>query len=366
VWNKRSNDVKVHLVISNATISPQLFEIIRSLKETKVIARVTIVAEENNPLMRQIVLLGIKCDVITIQSRRQILQKSFYMLRVLLRDRPQTLLASGQYATFIALPASFLLRVTKRVYIRHHSNFHHKYRMQAGVFLDRVMNFMSTEIIAVSNVVKDILISKENVEKDKVSVIHNGIDLNKFQNQSQTPRRIEGVFRVGVISRLTEWKGVKFTAIAFSKFAANHPNSVIHIIGADGGEKSQIHELLKSLPDANYVFEDINFDIASFLRSIDVLVHVPLNFDDEAFGIVYLEALATGTPAIFTISGILNELDHPEKYCSVVSPSNALAIQEALESHYYQMPKFNVLPDQWLAQFSLERQGQAYMRVLNP
>ncbi|HJZ97106.1 MAG TPA: glycosyltransferase, partial [Candidatus Solibacter sp.] len=43
----------------------------------------------------------------------------------------------------------------------------------------------------------------------------------------------------------------------------------------------------------------------------DVLVHVPVRPDAEAFGLVYIEAMAAGVPLVVTKSGIALELvDH--------------------------------------------------------
>ena len=40
---------------------------------------------------------------------------------------------------------------------------------------------MSTQIIAISNNVQEVLIKKEGVLKKKISIIHHGFDLDKFK-----------------------------------------------------------------------------------------------------------------------------------------------------------------------------------------
>ena len=37
---------------------------------------------------------------------------------------------------------------------------------------------------------------------------------------------------------------------------------------------------------------------------MDIFIHAPIAYDEEAFGLVYLEAMASAIPCIFTISGI--------------------------------------------------------------
>ncbi len=64
--------------------------------------------------------------------------------------------------------AATMAGVSKRIYTRHHSSFHHEY-FPKSVKYDRVVNWLSTDIIAPSLLVKDILINKEKVAEKKNS-----------------------------------------------------------------------------------------------------------------------------------------------------------------------------------------------------
>lgn len=357
-------NVKVFFVISDATISPQLLEIVKTLKDAKVKQRIIFVGSSQNPLGQEILSSDVSVRFLSINSKFQLVLNSFTMLWLLLIDRPTCLLASGQFATFLSLPSSFILGIRKRIYIRHHSIFHHRYKMLLAIKLDKLMNFFATKIVAVSQVVSDVLKNVEGVSAEKIEIIYNGVDFQRFQDSNRLPMSAESNFKVGVISRLTEWKGVEYTALAFCQFFKKHPNSSLHIIGSDGGSKSKIQDILRNLPKRAYVFEDMNPNVPDFLNSINVLVHVPLRHDDEAFGIVYIEALLSGTPGIFTISGILNEINNPEKYFSVVPHGNANSIAQELESYYFQEVKLERTPLEWLKKFDLSIQGKHYLRLI--
>jgi glycosyltransferase involved in cell wall biosynthesis len=365
VKNDLNRPHSVLIIISNATISPQLVEIIKCLKVNQINQEVIVISNRDNPLLVRIRALDVSLKVLETTSKYGIFRQLFLVSLYLLRHRPSTLLASGQFATFIGIPAAYLLRIRNRIYIRHHSNFHHKYRLRLGLALDCVMNRFSTKIVAVSEIVKDILVQKEGVPDNKVTIIYNGIDLQIFQSQPRKPVTEDSTFRIGVIARLTELKGVAYTARAFKQFVSLHPNSYLHIIGAYADDSDEVSRALDGVPREKYQIDSLNLDIPGFLNSINVLVHVPLEIDDEAFGIVYLEALASGTPGIFTISGVLNELKNPNLYFAVVPSRNQKAIMTELERQYNQTAIYKSVPVDWLEQFDLRHQGVSYLKLLS-
>ena len=358
--------VKVLMVISNATISPQLLEIIKQLAKSGHIYEIYLVASADNPLVRSIDLLGVSYKVLPEVSRSGLFKHLIRMFWFLIKSRPTSVLASGQYATYFTLPVAFFLRVPKRIFIRHHSNFHHKFGLLLGLKLDKLMNFFSTRIVAVSQVVKDVLVSSENVREEKVEIIYNGVDLELFLDIWGQKEKIstDSIFRIGVISRLTEWKGVEYTAKAFREFNLKYPNSSLHVIGAPADSAKNVFDILKELPSGKFEFQSQNLNIPLFLSHMDVFVHVPTEISDEAFGIVYIEALASGIPTVFTKSGILNELENAEKFCSIVEHRDSRAIVNSLEDIYLGKVSFEKIPADWLSNFDLSKQGSSYLRVL--
>ena len=63
----------------------------------------------------------------------------------------------------------------------------------------------------------------------------------------------------------------------------------------------------------------------------DFFVHVPVNYHAEAFGQIYVESLASGIPAIFSLSGIANDFIVHEKNALVVPYMDAKAIYESVK-----------------------------------
>lgn len=363
---------RILALLSDVDFSPQLFGIIQKLLERGAMVRIVLIGNSELHIAKEIQLRRWNLKNINQRGKFGSLFNFLLISLEIIRFRPETLFASGQFATIIGMLSAKFLNVPRRVFIRHHSNFHHKYKMKFGLVVDRLSNHLATQIAAVSEVVRSVLIQIEKVDKEKIIVIYNGVDLVKFKTKRLTSTSCSidqfahsRLFRIGVISRITEWKGVEYTATAFVQLHKEYPNSRLHIIGSFADSYSNVANILSSVASDAYVFENSNSDIPQFLQELDVFVHVPVGTDDEAFGIVFIEALASGVPCIFTQSGILNELKTPDYYTHLVRFRNSDEIYLNLKKLICSegSPKIPV-PESWLNQFSLEAMSTRYADLL--
>ncbi len=99
----------------------------------------------------------------------------------LIRNKIQVVHAHLLHASLVGLFASKIAGIRKRIYTRHHSSFHQEY-FPKMVKYDRLINWLATDIIAPSIVVKDILIQQEKVAEEKVHLIHHGFRFNEFHS----------------------------------------------------------------------------------------------------------------------------------------------------------------------------------------
>ncbi len=366
---KSNTRVRFLLLFSDVNASPMLLEIVKNLKESPNTFRIVVIGDLKLEICKDLQALGIAFSIVSKRSKYGFVQMLISVMREILVTRPNTILASGQYATILGMFSAYIGGVPQRIFIRHHSNFHTRYGMHLGVLADRLANFLSTRIVAVSEVVKDILISSEGVDFLKVILIHNGIDIQKFGKIDLGSQKIfSGVnerIRVGVVSRLTGWKGVQYTVDAFLEFNARFPNSHLHVVGAPADFFGVVSKKLSTLNKSDYTLTSWYPDVLGFLRGLDIFVHVPIGPQDEAFGLVYIEALASRTPSIFTISGVLQELPNPEKYAYIAPYENSNAIlNEMIKILDPVAPKKEPLPQQWFQQYSLDAMGKEYMKLL--
>jgi len=241
-------------------------------------------------------------------------------------------------ATTIGLFASLFAGIRKRVLTRHHSTFHHRF-YRKGVIKDRILNFIATDIIAISKNVETILVEREGVSPDKVRLVHHGFDLDYFKEVATSeverlvvkynPGRKGPV--IGVISRWIEWKGVLHIVLAFERLLSEYPNALLVLANASASKSKDVTMKLKELPDSSYVTIKFEQAIAPLYKLFDVFVHAPIDGEIEAFGQTYVESLAAGITSIFTLSGIANEFIVHEKNALVVPYEQSMPIYFAMK-----------------------------------
>jgi glycosyltransferase involved in cell wall biosynthesis len=136
-------------------------------------------------------------------------------------------------------------------------------------------------------------------------------------------------------------------------------------VGAFADSYSDLMSILSTVASDRYTLEKSNSNIPLFLYELDAFIHVPVGIDDEAFGIVYIEALASGIPCIFTKSGILNELEALDSYAHIVAFRNSEEIYLYLKKMIQGVNTTkNQVPESWLDQFSLEVMAKSYTDLL--
>jgi glycosyltransferase involved in cell wall biosynthesis len=229
----------------------------------------------------------------------------------MIRVRPRLVYTSGRIASIIGISTSATFRIRNRIHTRHHGIENTLLKSKWAYNLDKIVNALSTEIIAVSKCTSEIL-RDEGVPHSKIYVIHNGIDVEECsrirsqRNQLFKPGDMVNPLLLGVIARLTDWKGVQFTAEAFCILRKKYPQLQIRIIGAKADAFERISKILSTEPYESYEFlSQVPNGIESY-QDFSVFIHAPLELNSETFGLVYLESLAAGVPSVFTKSGILN------------------------------------------------------------
>lgn len=267
---------------------------------------------------------------------------AFWKVRKLLKTLKTQIVHTHLFdASLVGLFAARTLGIKKRIHTRHHSSFHHEY-FPKGVYYDKFINYLSTDIIAITSNVRDILVDWEKVAPKKVSIIHHGFKLEEFENIKEisqenrinllktkyNPQKNTPV--IGVISRYTAWKGVQYIIPAFKKLLETYKNAYLILANAKGDYQNEIKKLLATIPKENYTEILFENDIVALYQLFDVHIHTPINAHAEAFGQTYIEALISKIPAIFTISGIANNFIEHEKNALVVPYEDTNAIYEAL------------------------------------
>lgn len=242
-------------------------------------------------------------------------------------------------AGLAGMTAAKLAGISKRIHTRHDATIHHDYHPHA-VKYDKIINNLSTHLIAITKNVRNILVELEGVNENKISIVHHGFKLDEFDSVSEerTSALRKKYFPsgipypvIGVVSRFIEWKGIHYIIPAFIEFRKKNPSAHLVLANATGPYEKEIDILLKQLPPSSYTKIIFEPDIIALYRFFDFFVHVPVDQKAEAFGQVYIEALASKVPSVVTLSGIAPDFIENGIHAMVVPFRDANAITESLE-----------------------------------
>lgn len=159
------------------------------------------------------------------------------------------------------------------------------------------------QIIAISESVRNSLINCVRKSGYKITVIYNGVDLNRFENIQ--PYSFSNSVKFIYVGRLIKEKGVQITIQALSKLSDDLPWTFC-VVG-DGPYRSE----LEKISNKHGLEEKVQFlgtrnDIPQLLQSANVFIHLPIW--EEGFGIAVVEAMAAGLICICNKSGAMPEI----------------------------------------------------------
>nr|WP_299202781.1 glycosyltransferase family 4 protein [uncultured Brumimicrobium sp.] len=281
---------------------------------------------------------GISVYHLEAQTKKEMFRAVFQCRKLLKGLQPDVVHCHLIKANLIGLTAAKLAGVKRRIYTRHHSDYHFVYFPKA-VKWDKYCNSLSTKIVAITDNVSQILIERENVSKNKVIKIWHGFNISSFIHyDKQKSRALKQKYNpeqctpvIGVISRFTHWKGVQYIIPAYNEFIKKHPNSLMLFFNAKGDFVETLNQQLKEqIPFKNYRKIEFEQDITNLYSIFDFFVHVPISNSVEAFGQTYIETMAAGVPLIATKSGIGNEILKNEENALIVDYKNSDEIYEAM------------------------------------
>ena len=282
--------------------------------------------------------LNIPCQVLYYSSKKDLPNVFWRVCRQLRKTKPDAVHCHLLYGSLIGLTAAKLAGIKKRIYTRHHSDYHQRY-FPKGIKWDKWCNKLATIIVAPSQAVQEVLTNYENVPVGKIRIIHHGFDLAYFENVS--PARVATLKEkynignhapvVGVISRFTELKGIQYIIPAFQKFVSVYPDAVLMLFNANGDYKRQIIDQLAAIPAANYRLVPFETDLAAAYQLFHIFIQASTDRTIEAFGQTYVEALAAGVPSIFTLSGIAPDFVVDKRNAWVVPYKDSNAIYQRME-----------------------------------
>jgi glycosyltransferase involved in cell wall biosynthesis len=204
-----------------------------------------------------------------------------------------------------------------------------RWSMRAYAALDRLVLGRFDEVVVVSDVVANTL-RRWGVASSKVSLIPNGVDLERFQGASSTLRcEIAPQFHslVGLVGRLVPEKGGALFLRAAKRVLAACPEARFALIG-EGPARREWETLAVQLGINQHVFfAGGRDDMPGVYASLDMVV---LPSFIEALPMCLLEALAAGRPVIATRVGAVPKLINTEQTGLLLDPGDEAGLAQAI------------------------------------
>lgn len=193
----------------------------------------------------------------------------------------------------------------KRVAVRSCNANCNEVRLRKAVngILRPILNTVTDVKIAPSDLAADFTFGHKQVQKNKISFLHNAVDLDvyKFDPNSREDLRKEiapnNELVIGHIGRFTAQKNHSFLLKIFKEIKKIRKDSILVLVGT-GDLKSEIQENAKELQiDDSVVFTGVRSDIPQLLSAMDVFV-LPSFF--EGMPNTVIEAQAVGLPCVIS------------------------------------------------------------------
>ena len=175
-----------------------------------------------------------------------------------------------------------------------------------------MVNRYSTRVVAISRAVATHLLADAPALANRMTVIYDAVDSERFSPavdgaslRRQWDVRPEEVL-VGVVGRISAWKGQDFFLRAFAQAAREHPLLRAVIVGdvtpGEGWRKDALQTLAQDLGVADRILWPGYYDDAPLVMAALDILALP-SIRPEPFGMVVIEAMASGKPVVATAHG---------------------------------------------------------------
>ncbi len=276
--------------------------------------------------------------------------------------------------------AAALTRVPVIIHTPHGHNLYGYFNKRRSAIIARIEKFLTRftdEIIALTELERSDYVKFGVATEGKISVIYQGLELDKLVRDWKSARILGNVFKigpdtrvVGMVGRLEPVKGSSVFIEAAAHIAKLCPN-VKFIIAGEGSLKASMEKRAQELGiSAKVIFAGWRDDIPDIISLMDIMVLPSLN---EAVGIALIEAQAEGVPVVASKVGGIPEVVKDKKTGILVPPSDTVAIADAVVSLLGDKPKCAAMGEAgkvWVrgrfrAEDMADKMSALYMRLLN-
>jgi glycosyltransferase involved in cell wall biosynthesis len=173
-------------------------------------------------------------------------------------------------------------------------------------FLHRWIYNRLTFALAISSTIQKNLVDTCPLSENKVILLHNGIDINRFDPERVDSKKVRREFKIdekeiliGMMARFSPGKGHEEFLFAAKELNKNFLNLKFLVVGEPSRGENDYAEKIKKLASdyelSNLIFSGFRSDTPEVLAAMDIFVFPS---HAEAFGIALAEAMAMGIPSV--------------------------------------------------------------------
>lgn len=185
-----------------------------------------------------------------------------------------------------------------------------------------LIHLIGSYILPVTFTVSDYLrneLIKQGFNKNRLKMLYNGIDFNKYQGCQAKKNRNENLFVFGMVGNFNHVRNHRVLLEAFKKLIDEGYNVYLKLAGkGELLESMQKYALTLGIKDKVEFLGSVS-DISKFLSEIDCFVY---SSRSDTFGLAVVEALYAGLPVIVSNNGPFPEITNNGKYAILFEANN--------------------------------------------
>ena len=221
------------------------------------------------------------------------------LIHVLKVEKFDVVVGSNILANIVMLIASFFVRGTKYIATQHsyinNESKHMGFYARFFLFYMKILYPKADKVIAVSKGIQEFLLQDVHLQKQKVHVVYNSIDIQDTLDKSTLKMDTKLENYIMYLGRMTNVKNIPFLLKAFDKVA---DDSLKLCLVGDGPCENELRRIAGTCKKGNKIFFlGAKSNPMPYLKNAKCLV---LPSFSESFGIVLLEAICLNTPIVST------------------------------------------------------------------
>jgi glycosyltransferase involved in cell wall biosynthesis len=339
----------LHLISSSGLLGAErvLLELAEQSKRAGLKVAIGVIENHKRPsseLAKAASTLGLKVQIFPCRWRFDL--KTILFIRAFInREQIDLLHSHGYKGNFYALMAT---RGKIPWVVTNHNWTRTTLNLKAYALLDLLLIRFAKKVVAVSDVIA-MKLHQCGVSSQKIMVIDNGIDLQRFSSQKRNHLLKEslgikdGSKVIGTIARLTKEKGHIYLIEAAKNIASVFPGTTFLIVG-DGNERDRLEKRVRQLGlEDRVIFTGQRKDIIDILSILDIFVLPSIT---EGLPIALLEALASRLPAVATTVGAVPKVILDRETGLLIEPGSPESLRRAISELLSNQERARRLGDQ--------------------